>query len=132
MYKRQDAEKARILIVDDEEAILSAMSEFFTIAGFDVDCAQELEEAEALLCHREYALIIADLRLSGTNGAEGLEILRFVDERCPKTRSILLTAYGSPEVEIQARQRGSSVFLRKPTPLPELLRVATELLRRPQ
>jgi DNA-binding NtrC family response regulator len=120
---------ARILVVDDEEPILSAIREYFGPLGYEVDCARELEEAEALLAHVRYALMIADLRLTGSQSAEGLELLRFVRERSPWTRTILLTGYGSLEVEIEALGRGVDAFLQKPQPLSYLAGIAAELMR---
>ncbi|HEX4960723.1 MAG TPA: response regulator [Thermoanaerobaculia bacterium] len=119
----------QILIVDDEEPILSAVREYFEPLGYGVDCARELEEAEALLAHVRYALLIADLRLTGSQSAEGLELVRFVRERSPWTRTILLTGFGSLEVETEAMGRGVDAFLQKPQPLARLAAVAEELLR---
>ena len=118
----------RILIVDDEDAILFSMKEYLVGQGFAVDCAQEMEEAEALLANIQYAAVIVDLRLTGTNGTEGLEIVRYIKERCPWTRIILLTAYGSPEIEIEARRRGVDAFLQKPMPLSTVERIVCEVL----
>jgi len=118
----------RILVIDDEEPILFAMREYFATQGYQVDCAREMEEAEALLANLSYALVIADLCLTGAYGAEGLEIVRFVKKRFPRTRIILLTAYGSPEIEMESRRRGVDVFLHKPMPLPELAQIAARLL----
>src|SRR5215212_2538352 len=84
----------RMLIVDDEEAILFAMEEYFTTRGYQVSCARELEEAQALLSFAQYDVVIADLRLTGINGAEGLELLSFVRACSPRTKILLLTAYG--------------------------------------
>lgn len=116
------------MVVDDEEPILFAMREYFTTQGFAVDCARELEEAEALLSKVRYSAVIADLRLSGTHGTEGLEIVDQIRERWPGTRTILLTAYGSPEIEDEARRRGVDAFLRKPKPLPEVARILVSLI----
>jgi DNA-binding NtrC family response regulator len=113
----------RILVIDDEEPILYVMKEYFTTQAFEVDCARELEEAEALLANLSYAVVIADLRLTGIHGVEGLELVAYVRERCPRTRIIILTAYGSPEVEQEAMQRGVDAFLRKPIPLPQLAQI---------
>ncbi|MEA2600717.1 MAG: hypothetical protein QOF89_1709 [Acidobacteriota bacterium] len=120
---------ARILVVDDEESILSAIREYFGPLGYEVDCARELEEAEALLAHVRYALLIADLRLTGSQSAEGLELVRFARERSPWTRIILLTGYGSVEVETEALGRGVDAFLQKPQPLAHLADIASELMR---
>ena len=120
---------ARILVVDDEEPILSAIREYFGPLGYEVDCARELEEAEALLAHVRYALMIADLRLTGSQTTEGLELVRFARERSPWTRTILLTGHGSMEMEIEALGRGVDAFLQKPQSLSHLAVIAAELMR---
>ncbi len=119
--------KPRLLVVDDEEPILSAIREYFQPLGYDVDCARELEEAEALLTHIRYGLMIADLRLTGIHSNEGLELIRFTHERSPWTRIILLTGYGSSEMETEALGRGVDAFLQKPQPLAELAAIAANL-----
>lgn len=110
----------RILLVDDEESILFALRRYFTRLGFEVACARELEEAEALLANDDYAVVIADLSLTDNGSTEGLEVIRFSRLRSPETRVILLTAYGSPEIEREAMRRGIDAFLHKPKPLPEI------------
>ena len=120
----------RILIVDDEEPILFAMREYFTALSYLVDCARDLEEAYAFLSTHSYSLIVADLRLTGSHEVEGLEIVKAVRERSPATRIIMLTAYGSLEVEEEAIRSGVDVFLHKPKPLPEVAARAIWLLER--
>jgi DNA-binding response OmpR family regulator len=119
----------RILIVDDEESIVFAMKRYFTAGGFQVDSARELEEAEALLVNARYGALIADLRLTGVHGAEGLDIIGYAHQHSPWTRTILLTAYGSPELEAEARSRGADVVLRKPQALPDLAQVIVALMQ---
>jgi len=114
--------------VDDEEPILFAMREYFATKGYAVDCARETAEAEALLQSNRYALAILDLRLSGTPGAEGLDVIELVRALSPQTRIILLTAYGSREIEAEARRRGADAFLHKPKPLAEVARIASGLM----
>ncbi len=114
--------------MDDEEPILFAMREYFATKGYDVDCARETQEAEALLATHRYSLAILDLRLTGTQGAEGLDILGSLRARSPKTRIILLTAYGSREIEAEARRRGADAFLHKPKPLSEVAAIASGLI----
>jgi DNA-binding response OmpR family regulator len=122
----------RILILDDEEVIVFALREFFTAHGYSVDGARDLAEAQALFGTGErYALVIADLRLGGTQGTEGLEFVALARERRPAIRTILLTAYGSPEVEAEARRRGVDAFLHKPQPLIELAQTVRRLLSVP-
>ena len=118
----------KILIVDDERAILFAMREYFAAYGFDVDCARDRQEAETLLIEQSYAVLITDLRLTGSEDTDGLDIVRFALKRHTSTRSILLTAYGTPEIERMASALGVSVCLSKPRPLDEILETVVELL----
>ncbi len=120
----------RILIVDDEEPILFAMREYFSAQGFFVDCARETGEAEVLLRENAYAVAILDLRLSGTPGLEGLDLVASIRTQSPRTRIILLTAYGSREIEAEARRLGADAFLQKPKPLAEVAQIASGLMVR--
>lgn len=118
----------RILVVDDEEPVLFAMRDYFSACGYRVDCAQELEEALALIDNIRYSIVFLDLRLTGIGGVEGLEIVAYVRERCPWTRVVILTAGTTPEVEKEAHRRNVDAFLHKPKPLPQLERIAYGLL----
>ncbi len=122
--KRQE----RILIVDDEELIVVAMRRYFQGMGYVVDAAHELEEAQALLTHRQYDLVIADLRLTGIGGVEGLQIVSDVHQRAANTKVILLSAFGTPEIERESYNRGADAFLHKPKAMMEIANVAMTLL----
>ena len=122
--KRQE----RILIVDDEELIVLAMRKYFEGLGYSVDSAYELEEAQALLANRSYDLVIADLRLTGIGGVEGLQIVSDIHQRCADTRVILLSAYGTPEIERESYNRGADAFLHKPKAMMEIASIARTLL----
>ncbi|MBV8518590.1 MAG: response regulator [Acidobacteria bacterium] len=117
-----------ILIVDDEELIVLAMRKYFEGLGYRVDAAHELEEAQALLANRAYDLVIADLRLTGIGGVEGLQIVSDVHQRHAHTRVILLSAFGTPEIERESYNRGADAFLHKPKAMMEIANVAMNLL----
>lgn len=118
----------RLLVVDDEESICFSMSEYFSLHGFKVDTACELEEAEKLLEAQDYKVIIQDLRLGTTQNAEGLDIIKLVKNQKLRSKIIVLTAYGSAEVEEEAKRHGADVFLRKPKPLSQVAQVVEGLL----
>jgi DNA-binding response OmpR family regulator len=121
----------RILVVDDEPPILFALRDYFQAAGYQVDCAGELEEAQALIAEEpSYDLVIADLRLDSFSGTSGLELIGNVRDRSTASRILLLTAYGSPEIEAEALRRGADAFLHKPIPLPKLAVIAAGLMER--
>lgn len=117
----------RILVVDDEEPFRFAVNDYFSARGYEIDCAEEMEEAEAMLSMNDYDVVIVDLRLGGIFAAEGFEIIKNVRHQRPRIRTILFTAYGSPDVETEALSRGADSFLQKPQPLSELVRVVEEL-----
>jgi CheY-like chemotaxis protein len=121
----------RLLIVDDEIPILFAMKDYFEGLGYEVDTAAQLWEAEELVDQKPYAFVLADLRLSASDRAEGLELAAYVRERAPAARILLLTAYGSAEIENQARQLGVDAFLHKPQPLSRIAGLVRELAQAP-
>ena len=121
-----------LLVVDDEESICVSMSEYFSQHGFKVDTAREKEEAEGLIKETEYKVIIQDLRLGFERRPEGIEIIKLVHERNPNTRIVVLTSYGSPEAEAEARNAGADAFLRKPKPLSQVAQVVQGLIESPR
>jgi DNA-binding response OmpR family regulator len=121
----------RLLIVDDEPAITFAVSEYLGIRGYQVDRAVGVAEAEDLLRRVGYAIVITDLSLGGREGREGLALAAAVRQRHPRTRTIILTAYGSRASEATARALGVDAFLHKPTRLSEIARLVDALLQQP-
>jgi DNA-binding response OmpR family regulator len=125
---RESPPPHRLLFVDDEPPILFALKKYFIAQGFAVDTACELEEAQALLACNLYSLVLADLRLTTQDRDEGLELIQFIRYRYPRTKIILLTAFGSQAIENEALRRGVDAFLLKPQPLAELHQVVVALL----
>ena len=121
-----------LLVVDDEESICFSMKEYFSHNGFIVDTAQEVEEADRLIAPNKYKVIIQDLRMGPRKDHDGLRVVRLVHERSPETRIVILTAYGSSEIEDEARLLGADAFLRKPQPLSQVAQVVRGLLESPR
>jgi two-component system response regulator PilR (NtrC family) len=121
-----------LLVVDDEESICFSMKEYFSHNGFVVDTAKEIEEAELLIAKSNYRVIIQDLRMGISKDPEGLQLLRVAHERNPETLVVILTAYGSSEVEEEAKLLGADAFLRKPQPLSQVAQVIRGLLESPR
>jgi DNA-binding response OmpR family regulator len=120
--------EGRIMLVDDKATLCFAMREYFGLYSYQVDCAYSIEDAATLLNTCRYAVVIADLDLGGTHNLGGFNVIKMVREQSPETRIIVLTAYGSAEVESAARDCGVDAFLRKPKPLSEIARIAFELV----
>ena len=103
-----------VLVVDDETTILLAFKKLLKTPGVDVDTAESMEDVKALLIDKYYDAVIADLRLSGISGEEGLEVIRYVKERTPDTKVILITAFGNQEVMNRAYNLGAAFYFEKP------------------
>lgn len=125
---KSGAARYRLLVVDDDEAILASFRRYFTPRGFRVECAREAEEGKALLSHRNYDVVVVDLHLTTYGGVEGLDIIHHLRRRGPATRVILFTGNQSPEVEREALRRGADLVLLKPTSLIDVERFALALL----
>ena len=125
---QKKAASRRILLLDDETAILAPMARYFQKLDFTVDIASEAEEAEALIAHRHYDLAILDLRLTKFSDAAGLDVLRELRRRDPSTSVVILSAYASREAEEEAVRLGADAVLRKPQPLPNLAQLALALI----
>jgi len=116
----------KILVVDDEKSILMTLSHLLRHVGVEVVVCSEVEQAEAALNIGNFDLVIADIRMSGVAGIEGLELLTYIKEHYA-TEVIIMTGYGTPEIEAEAYKRGAFHFFRKPIDPSELLGKVAEL-----
>lgn len=109
----------KILIVDDEQSILMSLSHALKTDGVEVIACDEIEQAEEALANTRFDLVIADIRMSGVNGIEGLELLSYIKQR-HSTEVIIMTGYGSEEIEAEAYRRGALHYFMKPVDIGEL------------
>jgi len=109
-----------ILIVDDEKTLVRMLRQVLEmdIPGVAIDAAYSGEEALSQMANASYDLILADLRMPGLGGLELIKGVRYVD---PDVPIILMTAYGSDDVEVQAAMLDTSYYLDKPFDINDLL-----------
>jgi len=121
--------RTRLLIVDDEVSIRFGLKAFFTAQRYEVACAADVEEAQALLRNEHFTIVLVDLRLSGRNGdSGGFDVIDFAREHSPNTRIVVLTASIGVDVEKRAYDLGADYFVVKPKPLGELAQILKEIL----
>lgn len=111
----------KILIVDDEPTILLTLSHLLGNKETTVITSSRIEEAEEALMRYTFDLVIADIRLSGMYGIEGLELLTYIKKISPSTEVIIMTAYGSEEIREDAYRRGAFYYYEKPIDIPHLV-----------
>ena len=116
----------KILVVDDEQSILLSLSYALRTEGVEVITCSEIEQAEEALESTRFDLVITDIRMSGVNGIEGLELLSYIKGRY-RTEVIIMTGYGTDEIEAEAYRRGALHYFEKPIDIPELLKKVAEI-----
>jgi DNA-binding NtrC family response regulator len=108
----------RVLLVDDEEEFVSALSERLTLRGIEVDSALNGEEALARLVAKDFQVVILDVMMPGLGG---LEVLRQIKATHPNTQVILLTGHGSTREGIEGMRLGAFDYLIKPVDIEDML-----------
>jgi DNA-binding response OmpR family regulator len=118
----------RLLLLEDDAATASAVSEGFESLGFDVASAAEVGEALALVRGRTFDAAILDLMVPGGNGYRVLRALREQDVRVPV---LVISARDRLEDRVEGLDRGADDYLVKPFAFTELAARVRALLRRP-
>src|SRR6188508_219505 len=116
----------KILIVDDDEELCDLVSEYLTVEGFDVKCANDGEEGLNQALSDEYDLAILDVMLPRMNGFDVLRKLR----ETSKLPILVLTARGDDMERIVGLEIGADDYLPKPFNPRELAARLRAILRR--
>ena len=119
--------KTKILIVEDEESILTGLCDVFTYHGFDVDSAVDGKIALEKLSLNSYHLVLLDVMLPHVDGFTVCATVRKKDRSLP---IILLTAKGNEADIVNGLKLGADDYITKPFSLPELLARVQAVLRR--
>jgi len=117
--------KMRILVVDDEDSIRFGMRDFLEGRGYAVLEASSCQEAQAVFEASPPDAAVIDYRLHDGTAMDLLRSFKQLDADVPL---VVLTAYGSIELAVQAVKEGAEHFLTKPIELPTLLTILQRLL----
>lgn len=116
----------RILVIDDEADLRELVEITLLKMGLDVDSADRLATARALLLQHEYALVLTDMRLPD---GMGIELVREVSGACRNTPIAVITAFGSADNAVTALKAGAFDYLSKPVGLDQLRLLVQSALR---
>jgi signal transduction histidine kinase len=107
----------RILVVDDEEGVVRALSDFLAARGFEVKTAVNCRQALGLVHGNHFSVVISDLRLPEMSG---IELLDHVIDADPDTVYIIMTGYASVQSAVDAMKKGAYDYVVKPFSMYEL------------
>ncbi len=120
------ADKAIILVVDDEEMVRTPLARNLASAGYEVRSCCSADEALQLLSTASVDLVITDIRMPGM---DGIELLRRARATSPDLEVIVMTAYASVETALEAMKSGARDYITKPFSRDEVLLRVERVLR---
>ena len=110
-------ERAKILVVDDEENFLRLLTHTLKKDGYEVKTAADGQEALRLLEREKFDLALIDIRMTPM---DGLAVLGGIKRQHPQTKVIMITAYPSAETRMLSFEKGAYRYLIKPIEIHEL------------
>ena len=119
--------KNSVLIIDDEEDILSSCKNVLEDEDYDVDIAKDYDEALKIFESKKIDLVFLDVWLPNT---DGLDILSNIKEKYPKTAVIMMSGHAGVETAVRATKLGAYDFLEKPISVSKLLSSCEEVLNK--
>jgi DNA-binding NtrC family response regulator len=107
-----------VLVVDDEKNMRASLATVLSDEGYAVRTVESAEEALGLLAAEQFFMVITDARLGGMNG---YEFLAKMHARWPDLPLLMITAYATPKLAVEAIKSGAIDYLAKPFAPEELL-----------
>lgn len=120
-------EELKILLVEDEKKIATALEKGLAEKGYEVQVAYDGNVAEKIFSNHRFHLVILDINLPGINGYELARIIRSRNQGIPL---LFLTALGSVDDKLEGFDAGADDYLVKPFEFKELLARIKTLLKR--
>jgi two-component system, NtrC family, nitrogen regulation response regulator NtrX len=109
---------ARILVIDDEQAIRDTLVEILKFEGYEVETASNGKEGLEFINNKGYDVILSDVKMPGIDGIELLERSR---EIAADTPVVMISGHGNIELAVEAVRKGAYDFISKPPDLNRLL-----------
>ena len=118
--------KANILVVDDEQAIRDALRMVLDEEGYVTQAAGDGKEAMDLINKSDFDIVITDLKMPEM---DGMSLIRQIQQICPQTSVIIITAHGSLESAIEALRIGAYDYILKPFDFDDVLYKIKRLIK---
>ncbi len=116
----------KVLLVDDNDALLFAFKKLSMTYDFSVETANSLESALRKVSSEHYDVLISDLNMEGLTSHEGYEIIKTARRYNNTIRAYIWTAYDGEPERLEAEKIGVNRFLAKPVSFQTLLSIINE------
>ena len=115
----------RLLIADDQPDVLEALRLLLKAEGYAIETVKSPAAVTKAVEARDYALVLMDLNYARdtTSGQEGLELLQKLQSIDPTLPVVVMTAWASVDLAVEAMRRGARDFVTKPWDNPRLLAI---------
>lgn len=101
-----------ILVIDDEPEMLNSLEKILSRrSAYHLTLTEDTSQAMHLLAHKEFDLVLTDLKMKRHSG---IDILKAALNRDPSTKVVIITGYGTIEASVEAMRQGAYNFLEKP------------------
>jgi DNA-binding NtrC family response regulator len=120
----------KVLIVDDQPAVRTALEVLFELHGLESLTAKTPEEALDLVAREDIGAVVQDMNFTqhDTSGVNGVALFRAMRELDADLPIVILTAWGSFEVAVQLVKEGAADYMAKPWDAEKLVRIVSKLL----
>src|SRR5205809_4615274 len=124
----------RVLVADDQPSVLDALKILLRSEGFEVEVVRSPEVVLESLALRDYDVLLVDLNYARdtTSGSEGINLIEKIREMDSQVPVIVMTAWGTIDLAVDAVRRGARDFIQKPWNDEELaakIRMSADLYR---
>jgi DNA-binding response OmpR family regulator len=116
----------RVLLVDDEDEMVSALAERLCLRGVEADWVTSGEDAISRATDKEYEVVVLDVKMPGMSGLETMERIQKLQ---PETKVIFLTGHGSVSDFNSCIEAGACFYLMKPTSIELLIEKMNEAIK---
>ena len=111
-------DQIKILLVDDEEELVTTLSQRMSMRNFGTNIALNGEQALKVVEDEIPDVVVLDLKMPGI---DGMEVLKRMRKHYPGIQVIILTGHGSDKDEAEAKELGAYAYLNKPVDIESLV-----------
>ena len=115
----------KVLVLDDEPIVCERLKSSLEKYGLSVETFTDSQKALERLAEECFDVLVTDLKMKQP---DGLEVVRFVKENCPRTKVVVITGFATEHTASEVLEAGASEFIAKPFKISTLRELVLKLL----